>query len=546
MLFNSLEFPIFFILVYILYRLLSHKNQNILLLIASYIFYGWWDQRFLFLIIFSTGLDYSCALMIDKGKMSSQERYLPVAFVNFSFFFFVIVDWQKILDKSGFFLSSSLVTWLLLTGLLIASFIWLKLYKKIENLPQESKRKLFLCTSMIVNLGLLATFKYFNFFIDSAEYALVKLFEQDANYFRLNLILPVGISFYTFQIMSYTIDVYRKDLKATNRFFDFCLFVSYFPQLVAGPIERATELLPAILNYRQINYFQSMEGLRLILWGFFKKIAIADSLVISVNSVFESQGTPSWLDVVIATVLFAFQIYGDFSGYTDIARGTSKLLGIELMLNFNMPYFSKDPSEFWQRWHISLSTWLRDYLYIPLGGNRRGNTYSNLMTTMVLGGLWHGAAWNFILWGGYQGFLLCFYRFLKIPQTIKSLMSNYHLLGKSLITILFTTVFFVLTCYGWFLFRANSLSQIIAFSSILVTDFGNLSLHLQKPALAGLLGLPILIIYDFLAYYLKPQLIDFNRNSYADFLKGGLYGCLVLLIIMGMSNGSSQFIYFQF
>jgi D-alanyl-lipoteichoic acid acyltransferase DltB (MBOAT superfamily) len=289
-----------------------------------------------------------------------------------------------------------------------------------------------------------------------------------------------------------------------------------------------------------------LEGLNLILWGFFKKVAIADSFAISVNSVYENQGSSSGGDVAIATMLFAFQIYCDFSGYTDIARGISKLLGIELMLNFNMPYFSKDPSEFWQRWHISLSTWLRDYLYIPLGGNRRGNTYKNLMITMILGGLWHGAGWNFILWGIYQGSLLCLYRFFKIPTIIQSITSNHSRIKSDGITILSTGLFFVLTCYGWLLFRANSFSQIVEFSQVLITDLGNMDLQLQKPALSGLLGLPILVISDFCAYYLKPQLANFKLNSYVYFLRGGLYASLVLLIIMGASNGSSQFIYFQF
>ena len=343
--------------------------------------------------------------------------------------------------------------------------------------------------------------------------------------------------------MSYTIDIYRGQLKATNRFLDFALFVSYFPQLVAGPIERASELLPRILAPRGLNFKQSTRGLYLILFGLFKKIAIADSIAKSVNSIYEASGQQvSWLDIVLATFLFAVQIYCDFSGYSDIARGVSKLFGIELMRNFDVPYFSQSPSEFWRRWHISLSTWLRDYLYIPLGGNRKGNVYRNLMITMVLGGLWHGAGWNFVLWGFYQGALLCIYRFGSKAFSSSSikLFPNSWSTAKSLLS---TVVFFIFTCYGWLLFRANSFEQIATFTQILFTDIGNLSLSMNKPTLAGLFGLPLLFVYEVIEY--NSQSPTFYKKV-PTIIRGIFYALLTTIMIMGMSNAPEQFIYFQF
>jgi alginate O-acetyltransferase complex protein AlgI len=250
----------------------------------------------------------------------------------------------------------------------------------------------------------LGFFKYFNFFIDSGENAF-RLIGIDPTNLRLAVLLPVGISFYTFQSLSYTIDVYRKRIVPTSRFWDFALFVAYFPPLVAGPIERAWHLLPQLSKPRRIRLAQSMDGIVLILLGLFKKVAIADGVAPAVDSVFNSSGAVSQSDVMLATLLFAVQIFCDFSGYSDIARGVSKLFGIELIVNFHLPYFSKNPSEFWRCWHISLSSWLRDYLYIPLGGNRPGGTrtYFNLFLTLLLGGLWHGAAWNYVLWGSVSG-----------------------------------------------------------------------------------------------------------------------------------------------
>lgn len=547
MLFNSIEFPIFLIITYIAYRILPFRGQNLLLLIASYIFYGWWDKRFLFLIVLSTTIDFCCGLMIGKCRLTLLERWLPSAYLILASLLFITLKWDNFvfnLYSPNFsnwseFVPVALSEWAVFLTILFLIILANLAYLPLSRLPQNKQKKLFLTVSLLANLGILGIFKYFNFFIDSAETILQPLGVQ-TQFPTLNIILPVGISFYTFQTMSYTIDIYRGQLKATNRFLDFALFVSFFPQLVAGPIERASELLPRILNPRKLSFQQSTRGLYLILFGLFKKIAIADSIAKSVNSIYGTSGQVSWLDIVLATILFAVQIYCDFSGYSDIARGVSKLFGIELMRNFNLPYFSQNPSEFWQRWHISLSSWLRDYLYIPLGGNRQGNVYRNLMITMVLGGLWHGAGWNFVLWGFYQGSLLCIYRFGK------KVFSSITLLPKSfskINSLTATVIFFVFTCYGWLLFRANSFEQIASFTQILFTDIGNFNLTMAKPTLAGLCGLPLLIIYEILEYYNQ------SATFYVKFpavIRGVIYGLLTTIMIMGMSNAPEQFIYFQF
>jgi alginate O-acetyltransferase complex protein AlgI len=546
MLFNSIEFLIFFIVVYVSYLALPFKGQNILLLIASYIFYGWWDEKFLYLIVLSTVIDFYCGLMIDKGSLTIIERYFPSIFLILASLFFATLKWEyvelnfaKINIKWGEFIPDNFSEWkvFILTFILIiiSNFI----YPYLKRLSTQKKKQIFILISIFANLGILAFFKYFNFFINSLD-NLFQGLEIQGSFSTLNIILPVGISFYTFQTMSYTIDIYRGQLKATNNFLDFALFVSFFPQLVAGPIERASELLPRILSPRILSFQQCTRGLYLILFGLFKKIAIADSIAKSVNSIYETTGQVSSLDIIFATVLFAIQIYCDFSAYSDIARGLAKLFGMELMINFNLPYFSKNPSEFWQRWHISLSTWLRDYLYIPLGGNRRGNVYKNLMITMVLGGLWHGAGWNFVLWGVYQGSLLCLYKMQSQFSLSKKTQKDSYFIFNS---VLMTIIFFALTCYGWLLFRADSFSQIANFTQILFTQIPSFSLSIAKPTLAGLIALPILIIYEFCEYFTNNYTFYLKLPS---LLRGAFCGLLIFITFMGMSNEPAQFIYFQF
>lgn len=549
MLFNSIEFIFFLIIVYLCYRLLTFQQQNLLLLIASYIFYGWWDVRFLFLIVLSTVIDFCAGLMIDKGFISQKNRYLISFYLIASSLFFLTLKWQyftidinnRNLDVDWFnFIPQDVSSWTVFLLTLGLTLIGNYLYFPLVKLSKNKKEKIFLAVSICANLGLLGVFKYFNFFIGSMESIFQGLGWQQ-EFPSLSIVLPVGISFYTFQTMSYTIDVYRKELKATDHFFDFALFVSYFPQLVAGPIERASQLLPKILAPRKLSFQQSSRGLYLILFGLFKKIAIADSVAKSVNAVYETTGTVSSLDIIVATILFALQIYCDFSGYSDIARGVSKLFGIELMYNFNLPYFSRNPSEFWRRWHISLSSWLKDYLYIPLGGNRRGNVYRNLMITMILGGLWHGAGWNFILWGFYQGALLCIYRFFAQSQLTSKFYIRYF--SPSINRVMSTVIFFIFTCYGWLLFRANSFEQVFTFTSILLTNFSLNFSAFTRPTFAGIVSLPLLLIYEFCEF--KTGNPKFYLN-FPSLLRGAFIGLLFFFMVMGMSNEPAQFIYFQF
>ncbi|GBF80747.1 acyltransferase [Aphanothece sacrum FPU1] len=459
---------------------------------------------------------------------------------------FITIRWEavelslhplKLSIQWGQILPNQLSSWGVLISTLVAVILANCLYPRLTRLNLTTRPKFCLILSVCGNLGLLGFFKYFNFFIGSIS-SIIQSFGAEPDFVYLHVILPVGISFYTFQSMSYTIDIYRQKLEPTKHFFDFALLVSFFPQLVAGPIERASHLLPQLTKPRHLQFEQSTRGLFLILFGLFKKVAIADSIAKSVNAIYNTRGSVSWADIVLATLLFTAQIYCDFSGYTDIARGVAKILGVELMTNFNLPYFSKTASEFWQRWHISLSTWLRDYLYIPLGGNRKGElrTYINLMITMILGGLWHGAAWNFVFWGLYQGILLCLYRYLENKLSIKGFSPFWN-------SVLATFFFFILTCYGWLLFRANSLEQVVSFTTILITNVGDFNLSIPKPSLSGLLGLPVLIIYEIIENYFN------NTHFYLRFrpvVKGAFYAILMTMILMGVSNEPQQFIYFQF
>lgn len=398
MLFNGYLFWAFFAIVLIVYRWLPHRPQNAWLLMASYVFYGTWDWRFLSLIFLSTAVDYLVANWLDRS------------------------------DDPG-------------------------------------ARRRWLSVSMITNLGLLGVFKYYDFFITELV-ALGEMAGISMPTPLLSIALPVGISFYTFQTMSYTIDVYRRRIKPSSDLLNFALYVCYFPQLVAGPIERFDRLMPQIENPRRDSPGCFQEGLYHVLVGLMKKIVIADNMAPIVDAVFNAPpGEITGPEGLIAVYAFAFQIYGDFSGYSSIAQGVSKWLGIDLMFNFRMPYFATSPSDFWRRWHISLSQWLRDYLYIPLGGNRSGEwgTYRNLMLTMILGGLWHGAAMTFIAWGLFHGLILCLYR--PIERPLQAIVSNHAVARWIAIAVMFHLV-----CFSWLLFRAQSIEQAVAISRLMFTD----------------------------------------------------------------------------
>ena len=405
---------------------------------------------------------------------------------------------------------------------------------KIAEIPSVKTKKQLMTLSIISNLGTLCFFKYFNFFIDSVS-SLLAVFGLAPSSAPLEIILPVGISFYTFQTMSYTIDIYRGRLQPTKKFIDFALFVSFFPQLVAGPIERARNLLPQVSKKRIITETHIKSGLYLILLGYFKKVVLADSIAPYVDGVLNAPGSADPSAVLWAVYGFAFQIYGDFSGYSDIARGLSKLLGFELMINFKMPYFAKNPSDFWKRWHISLSEWLRDYLYIPLGGSHSTylHTIRNLMITMFLGGLWHGASWNFAIWGIFHGFILAIFHWmneLKLKIPVPSLLKIFFM--------------FHLTCIGWVFFRIQNLTDIV--TVLKKMPFGNpLQPTLSKESLFVILLLLVLQIYK--ESHKNLDEFAFRSRKINPTLKYiAIYITLFTLIVLFGAVTSNEFIYFQF
>ncbi len=413
---------------------------------------------------------------------------------------------------------------------------------KISEAADQKRKKLFLALSITANLATLGFFKYYNFFADSFQTLLSRL-EIHAALPVLHILLPIGISFYTFQAMSYTIDTYRGKVAAVKNYFDFAVFVTFFPQLVAGPIERAAHLMPQILSPRRLSFEKFYEGFYLFFWGLFKKIVIADNLAKIADAVFNSSAPYAGAHVLIGTYAFAFQILCDFSGYTDMARGLGKMMGFDILHNFNLPYFSKNPSDFWRRWHISLSTWLRDYLYIPLGGNTGGTfrTCRNLLIVMLLGGLWHGAAWHFVLWGAYHGLLLILYRVLE--PVIKKIPSP----GSTTLQTAFkwTNIFFFfnLVCLGWLFFRAGSIGQIGAMLQSLFFNF-------QPDSIFIIDGIPQALFLTGLL--LGMHALQARKNNLlavfelAVFPRWGLY-ILAFYLMMGLATGAAkQFIYFQF
>lgn len=540
MLFNSIEFLIFLPAVYALYRVLPFRGQNWTLLLASYVFYGWWDLRFLFLMILSTSLDFWCGLIIQQGKLRRDQVIVPILFLAAAALVLLGIDHSEALAAlRGGSIGKSIASPLLLRVALAMpaclALMWL-VYRWLSALPEESRRRAAVALSVVVQLSILGFFKYFNFFIDSLVASLNAAgIAAEARHF--DIVLPVGISFYTFQSLSYSIDIYRRELKPTDRYFDYALFVAFFPQLVAGPIERAKHLLPQISGPRTVAFEDITRGLYLIVFGLFKKIAIADGVA---GTVAQAYATPdaSWGTVVAGTVLFAIQIYCDFSGYSDIARGAAKLFGIDLRVNFRQPYFARSPREFWQRWHISLSSWLSDYLYKPLGGSRGSLAFTcrNLMLTMLLGGLWHGAAWNFVLWGLYHGTILSIHRviFERLgPARDRRLLAAMKIVGFGLITL-----------YGWLLFRASSFDQVVSFTTTVFTGRGGLAIAAALPGLSALAGIALLAVIE-LTQHLRGGDARFYQRLPSP-LAGLAIALMIYLIVMGTSNEPAQFIYFQF
>lgn len=478
MLFNSIDFAIFLPVVFLLYWFVANKSlkwQNILIIAASYLFYGWWDWRFLSLILFSTVVDYLVGIGLSKTD-------------------------------------------------------------------ELRKRRILLWTSISVNLGFLGFFKYYNFFLENFITAF-SFFGSEISAGSLNIILPVGISFYTFQTLSYTIDVYNKKLEPTRDFISLAAFVSFFPQLVAGPIERATNLLPQFNRPRTFSYSQSIDGMRQILWGLFKKIVIADNCAVHANYIFANSADMDGSMLLLGALFFTFQIYGDFSGYSDIAIGTARLFGFDLMRNFAFPYFSRDIAEFWRRWHISLSTWFRDYLYIPLGGSR-GGTWMKVRNTFIIfvvSGFWHGANWTFIVWGALNAlYFLPLLLAKKNRQNIEIVAQGKFLptvreIGGMMIT-------FWLTVLAWIFFRAENLTH--AFSYI--DGIFSPTLFLI-PELAGmkaiLLLVPLFLLFEWFGREKEFALAQVEGwNVYMRYIA---YYLLILAIFL-FTGEQQQFIYFQF
>jgi D-alanyl-lipoteichoic acid acyltransferase DltB (MBOAT superfamily) len=482
MLFNSLEFAIFLPIIFIIYWFINSNTlrfQNIFLLISSYVFYGWWDYRFLLLIVFSSLIDF----LIGIGM------------------------------------------------------------SKTDN---KSKRKLLLLISICVNIGFLGFFKYYNFFVDSFVDAFM-LFGKPFDPFRLSIILPVGISFYTFQTLSYSIDVYRKKLSPTKDIIAFFAFVSFFPQLVAGPIERASNLLPQFYIKRVFNYNKAVDGMRQILWGLFKKMIIADNCAVLVNDVFLNYSDYSGSTLLLGGVFFAFQIYCDFSGYSDIAIGTSQLLGFNLMKNFSYPYFSRDIAEFWRRWHISLSTWFRDYLYIPLGGSRGGNWVKirNIFIIFLVSGFWHGANWTFIAWG----FLNALY-FMPLMLLGKNRINTGNIAEGKLFpgikNIVQIGITFFITVIAWVFFRSRSISQALDYIQLMFSKsiFAVPHISSHKTFFIAISFIIVLVLVEWIQRN-KEHGLEITPEKLPFLVRWSLYFILVILIIHA-GGEQEEFIYFQF
>ncbi len=478
MLFNSIDFAIFLPIVFILYWFVANKNfklQNFLIVVASYVFYGWWDWRFLSLILFSTLVDYS---------------------VGFA----------------------------------------------LANEENNGKRKKLLIASILVNLALLGFFKYYNFFLDNFITAF-SLFGMPIKANTLNIILPVGISFYTFQTMSYTIDVYRRKLEPTKDFIAFSAFVSFFPQLVAGPIERATNLLPQFYHKRTFNYTSAIDGMRQILWGLFKKIVIADNCAQFSNTIFNNSDDYSGSTLIVGVVLFAFQIYGDFSGYSDIAIGTSRLFGFNLMRNFAFPYFSRDIAEFWRRWHISLSTWFRDYVYIPLGGSQgtRRMNVRNIFIIFIVSGFWHGANWTFIVWGALNAvyFLPLLLRSRNRQHLDIVAQGKFFPTIKELSAVMAT---FALTLLAWIFFRADNISHAFSFISTIISP-SLFSIPEILPKKIFLL-ISVFILIEWLGRENEFALAKLGL-TWKRPLRWAMYYVLII-VILTFAGKPQEFIYFQF
>ncbi len=513
MLFNSIEFAFFLPIVFLIYWAIGYAHinentklrlQNTFVLVASYVFYGWWDWRFLLLIAFTSFCSWGSGLLIGKS------------------------------------------------------------FSSVQSVDGHKKAKFWMIANIVLNLGILFTFKYYNFFIEEFCQLFPSLEGRSGGV--ISLILPVGISFYTFQALSYSIDVYRQKIEPTKDIIAFFAFIAFFPQLVAGPIERATNLLPQFLQNRKFSYDQASDGMRQILWGLFKKIVVADNCATYVDQVWATYDTQTGSTLLLAAILFTFQIYGDFSGYSDIAIGTAKLFGIKLMRNFNNPYFSRDIAEFWRRWHISLTTWFRDYVYIPLGGSRpeipaniqNPDRYKKLIiirntfAIFLLSGFWHGANWTFIAWGAYHALLFLPLILLGKNRKYTNQVGSYLDASGSERLRLFPTwreslqilCTFLLVVLGWIIFRAPHMPTLLHYLEGIcdVSLFAKPSWNGKWQFLANCIFIMVMLVVEWIQRN-KEHGLQMNINNW--FLRYAVYFAIFMSIILRY-NSSVTFIYFQF
>lgn len=489
MIFNSFEFLIFLPIAFLLYWFVfrTHSWQNLLIVVASYVFYGWWDWKFLILIMFTSLCSFVSGLVISK---------LPPTHLRY--------------------------------------------------------RRAICCLNIIINIGILGIFKYYNFFIENLEY-LFSLFGWNLDWITINVILPVGISFYTFQALSYTIDVYRGNIQATRNIIDFFAFISFFPQLVAGPIERATHLLPQFQTSRNFDYAKAVDGCRQMLWGFFKKMVIADNCATIVNQIWENYSDKTGLILLFGAVLFALQIYCDFSGYSDIAIGCSRLFGFDLTRNFNNPYFSRSIPDFWRRWHISLTTWFRDYIYFPLGGSRCGKwkIIRNIFIVWGISGLWHGANWTYVCWGLYHATLLSIYNLLGINTKHQDVISQDHLLPNKK-EFLQMSITFLLAVIGWIIFRAENMNDAIHYISIICSNslfnIPDTIAQIKYYFLPKIIMLApfVMMISEWLQRDKQHALQISNIRIFKSRIMRWILYYGIIIIIVFYPNRNQTFIYFQF
>lgn len=476
MIFNSFEFLLFLPIVFLLYWFFCKNNtkyQNIVLLLSSYLFYAFWDYRFLFLLIFSTLLDYFTGIKMHESPTKRMKQF----------------------------------------------WFWL---------------------SISINLGFLGIFKYYNFFIDSfAE--LLSGFGLQTNFWSISVILPVGISFYTFHGLSYVIDIYYDKIKPEKNFIDYSVFVSFFPLLVAGPIERATHLLPQIQTKRSFDYSKAADGLRQILWGLFMKVVVADNCAVVVNEVFKNQDSYNSTSLFVGAIFFAFQIYGDFSGYSNIALGTARLFGIELLRNFNFPYFSRDIAEFWRRWHISLSTWFRDYLYIPLGGSKGGiwMQIRNTLIIFIVSGFWHGANWTFIIWGALNAIYILPLVIFKLNRKNTNIVAENSWFPSPL-EIFQMLITFTATTVAWIFFRSATVKEACSYIYKLM--------HYKSYGLPEVDLKPFIFIFILLIveWFHRKKTHGLELSNYKNIYFRWFTYLIVFALILLFGASSDSFIYFQF